>query len=140
MWQMEGLKSRTGKMLSHRAAGLSVRYKEQHLDVLDMKSAMPGRRNSSKESGDGGGGLGGEGQCLGDPCALTAVQSVERCSFWTRQRLIRGDIPDLVMLRMDKEPQDFQETCVNAAFILFRAGCFEQFHLTEKQKSFNHLL
>lgn len=41
--------------------------------------------------------------------------------------------PGLVMLRRDEKPQDFQEIWVNPVFILFPAGCFEQFNLTERQ-------
>lgn len=37
------------------------------------------------------------------------------------------------MHRRDEKPQGFQEIGVNLVFILFPAGCFEQFNLTERQ-------
>lgn len=110
---------------------MTPRHKEQSLSAVDMRSAESGELDCHKESG----GSGVEDQCLGPQFVLTTVHT--GCYFWTRPCLIPGDIASLGMLRRDERAQGFQEIWVNPVFILFPAGCFEHFNLTERQKSFN---
>lgn len=96
--------------------------------MSDMKSAKPGELNSSKNQGV----LGLEGQCLGPRFALTAVH-VHRMLLLDQIVLHPWGHLGSVMLRRDETLQDYQEIWVNPVFILFPAGCFEQFNLTERQ-------
>lgn len=71
--------------------------------------------------------LWGRRQCLGGLFALTACRQERGWSFRTRRRVVRGDMPGLVVLRALEEPQDSREIWVSAAFILFLVAASSSF-------------